>query len=363
MGKILGRYVLREVVTAWLLMMGVLLIILMAFEISAVLERAAASQFPSGVIFRLIYLGVLQYVSLVAPMALLLGIVWAFGRLYHDSEMAAALACGVRPVVFYAPVAVLGLLVAAALAGVTLVLAPSATHQALSLRNEAVRAGQFAPLQAGQFRAFGGGNAVVYAQQVQPDGTLGQVFVERTQGPVVEVALANEARHTISPDGKTQTIELYNGERFEGIPGSPQFRIMRFAEHTLPIRMPPVRSAVTDLDAQPTAALFAAADPRSQAKLQWRIALPLMCFVLALVALPLSKLEPRQGRYARIWLAVVLYVVYSNLLTAGETWIARGAIPEVLGLWWTHIAVVLLAVAITMGPTAVQRLRYRPVNA
>lgn len=363
MGKILGRYVLREVVTAWLLMMGVLLVILMAFEVSAVLERAAASQFPAGVILRLIYLGVLQYVSLVAPMGLLLGIVWAFGRLYHDSEMAAALACGVRPAIFYTPVILLGLLVAAALAAVTLVLAPSATHQALALRNEAVRAGQFAPLQAGQFRAFGGGNAVVYAEKVQPDGTLGDVFVERTQGPVVEVALASEARHTVSADGKTQTIELYHGERFEGVPGRPEFRIMRFAEHTVPIRMPAEASAITDLDAQPTSALFASPDPRHQAKLQWRIALPLMCFVLAIVALPLSRLEPRQGRYARIWLAVVVYVVYSNLLTAGETWIARGTIPVDLGLWWTHIAVVLLAVALTVVPMAARRLRYRPVSA
>lgn len=363
MGKIFGRYVLREVITAWLLMMGVLLVILMAFEVSAVLERAAASQFPEGVILRLIYLGMLQYVSLVAPMGLLLGIVWAFGRLYHDSEMAAALACGVRPATVYVPVILLGFLVAAALAAVTLVLAPSATDQALKLRNEAVRAGQFAPLQAGQFRAFGGGNAVVYAEKVQPDGTLGDVFVERSQGPKVEVAVAKEARHMASPDGKTQTIELFNGERFEGVPGSPEFRIMRFAEHTVPIRMPAASSAVTDLDARPTAALFASPDLRSQAKLQWRIALPLMCFVLAVVALPLSRLEPRQGRYARIWLAVVLYVVYSNLLTAGETWIARGTIPVALGLWWTHIAVVLLAVTLAAGPAAAQRLRYRPARA
>ena len=361
-GKILGRYVLREVITAWLLMMGVLLVILMAYEVSAVLERAAASQFPSGVILQLIYLGMFQYVSLVAPMGLLLGIVWAFGRLYHDSEMAAALACGVRPAIFYRPVILLGLLVAAALAVVTLVLAPSATDQALTLRDQAIRAGQFAPLQAGQFRAFGGGNAVVYAEKVRPDGTLGDVFVERTQGPVVQVALARKARHTVSPDGTTQTIELYHGERFEGVPGSPEFRIMRFAEHTVPIRMPAASSVVTDLDAVPTAALFASADLRHQAKLQWRIGLPLMCFILTVVALPLSRLEPRQGRYARIWLAVAVYFIYLNLLSAGETWIARGTIPVAIGLWWTHIAVVLLAAALTLGPAAVQRLRHRPAR-
>ena len=338
-------------------MMAVLLIILTAYEVGAVLERAAASQFPQGVIARLIYLGLLQYVSLVAPMALLLGIIWAFGRLYHDSEMAAALACGVRPAMLYRPVIALAVVVAAGLAAVTLVLAPRATFQALTLRDKAIRAGQFAPLAPGQFRAFGGGSAVVYAQQVEPNGALGNVFIERTRGSTVEVAVANQARHTVSPDGTTQTIELYHGERFEGVPGSAQFRIMRFAEHTVPIPMPAVHQVVTDLDAAPTAALYASRDLRQQAKLQWRIALPLMCLVLAIVALPLARLRPRQGRYARVWVALVLYVVYLNLLSAGEEWLGHGQIPLLLGLWWVHVVVILLAVAMMRGPELASRMR------
>lgn len=363
MGKIIGRYILREVVSAWLLMMAVLLIILTAYEVGVVLERAAASQFPQGVIFRLIYLGLLQYVSLVAPMALLLGIIWALGRLYHDSEMAAALACGVRPMTLYRPVIGLAIAVAAALGAVTLVLAPAATDQALTLRDQAIRAGQFAPLEPGQFRAFDGGSAVVYAQKVEPNGALGNVFIERTRGSEVEVALANQARHTVSADGKRQSIELYHGERFEGVPGSARFRIMRFAEHTVPIPTPPANALVTDLDAAPTAALYASSAPRRQAKLQWRIALPLMCLVLAIVALPLSRLAPRQGRYARIWLAVVLYVVYLNLLTAGEAWIGRGTIPTYLGLWWVHAVVILLAIVIARGPAVAHRIRFGWVRA
>lgn len=362
-GKIIGRYVLREVLTAWLLMMVVLLIILTAYEVGAVLERAAASQFPQGVIARLIYLGLLQYVSLVAPMALLLGIIWAFGRLYHDTEMAAALACGVRPGTMYRPVIALAVVVAAGLAAVTLVLAPSATFQALTLRDKAIRAGQFAPLQPGQFRSFGGGSAVVYAQQVEPNGTLGNVFIERTQGRTVEVAVANQARHTVSPDGTTQTIELYNGERFEGVPGSAQFRIMRFAEHTVPIPMPPANQVVTDLDAAPTATLYSSTNPRAQAKLQWRIALPLMCLVLAIVALPLARLKPRQGRYARVWVALVLYVVYLNLLSAGEAWLGHGRIPSYLGLWWVHGVIILLAVAISRAPALANRVRLTGARA
>ena len=132
MGKILGRYILREVVLAWLVVTGVLLVILLANEVVGVLERAAANQFPQGVVLELIGLGALQYLSILLPVGLLLGVVLAFGRLYHDSEMAAAFACGAGPANVYLPVALLAVVVAAALAWLTLVLAPQATAQALS---------------------------------------------------------------------------------------------------------------------------------------------------------------------------------------------------------------------------------------
>src|SRR5216110_910470 len=179
MGNTLGRYVLREVVTAWLLVTGVLLVILLVNQMVGVLERAAANQYPEGVVLELIGLGALQNLSILLPVGLLLGVVLAFGRLYHDSEMAAALACGAGPANIYLPVALLAALGTAGLAWLTLVLAPNATARALNLRSAALRAGQFAPIAPGKFRNFGGGNAVVYAQDVNPDGTLAEVFVER----------------------------------------------------------------------------------------------------------------------------------------------------------------------------------------
>src|SRR5215831_16124085 len=161
LGSILSRYILREVVTTWLVVTGVLLVILVANEVVGVLERAAANQYPQGVVLELIGLGALQNLSILLPVGLLLGVVLAFGRLYHDSEMAAALACGVAPSKLYLPIAALAIVVTAFLAWLTLVLAPQATERTLALRNAAVRAGQFAPIAAGKFRTFGGQSAVI----------------------------------------------------------------------------------------------------------------------------------------------------------------------------------------------------------
>jgi len=357
--NILGRYILREVVAAWLAVTGVLLIILLANQVAGVLERAAVNQYPKGVVLELIGLGALQNLSLLVPFGLLLGVVFAFGRLYHDSEMAAALACGIAPLRIYLPVASLAVLVTVGLAWLTLGLAPQATARALSLRNAALRAGQFAPIAAGKFRSFGGGNTVVYAQNVNKDGTLGDVFVERNRGPVVEVALAQRARHSVSPDGSTHTITLYDGERYEGQPGSPEFRIEHFVEQSIPVQVPVTAGVVKNLEAQPSLALWKSHDVNKRAELHWRVAMPVSCIVLTLLAVPLSRLRPRQGRYARVWLAVVIYFLYQNLINIGRSWIARGSIPEAVGLWWAHAAVGMLALVVIYGPSIAHRIRYR----
>jgi lipopolysaccharide export system permease protein len=350
---------LREVVAAWLLVTGVLLIILLAQQVSTVLQRAAVNQYPQGVVFELIVLGALQNLSILLPIGLLLGVVLAFGRLYHDSEMAALLACGASPLNLYVPIGLLAAVVTASLAWLTLSLAPDSTVRTLNLRSEALRAGQFAPIAPGKFRMFGGGNAVVYAEDVNRDGTLAKVFVERSIGDKVEVAVADRARHEITSDGMTHIITLYDGERFEGVPGSAEFRVMHFGEHVVPMRVPPFSDVVRNLDATPTSVLIASKDPVQKAELQWRIAMPMMCIVLALLAIPLSSLRPRQGRYDRVWVAVLIYFLYFNLISTGKSWIARSkGPPAILGLWWVHLLVILVALAIVAGPGLISRLRH-----
>jgi lipopolysaccharide export system permease protein len=359
LGNILSRYILREVVTAWLVVSAVLLLILLANQVVGVLERAAANQYPQGVVLELVGLGALQYLSILLPVGLLLGVVLAFGRLYHDSEMTAALACGAGPANIYVPVVLLALAVTGVLAWLTLVLAPDSTARVLSLRNEALRAGLLAPLQPGKFRTFGSGNAVVFAEKVARDGTLGKVFIERNRGPLVEMALADHATHSVTADGLTHVLTLYDGERFEGVPGSAEFRIVRFAEHVIPVQVPPLSDVIRDLEARSTRSLVDSSDRAERAELHWRMTMPIMCLVLALIAVPLSRLKPRQGRYARVWLAVVIFFAYYNIAAAGKTWIARGTLPEALGLWWTHLMVALLALSVILGPSVAQRLRYR----
>ena len=359
MGRILDRYILREIIASWVVVTGVLLVVLLTNQLARVLQRAANNQYPHDVVLKLIGLGVLQNLGILVPVGLLLGIVLALGRLYHDSELTAAQACGVGPSRVYGPIAVFAVVIALLQLWISLSLAPAALSQTLALRTAALRSGQFSPIAAGRFRTFGGSDAVVYAERVNHDGTLSKVFVEREQRGKVEVALADRARHEVTPDGRTHRITLYDGERFEGVPGGAKFRIMRFAEHVIPVPIPPPPSVASNPSAMPMRALLASNDLKAAAELQWRIALPMMAVVLAVLAVPISRLRPRQGRYARVWMAILLYLIYSNLVSTGTVWIQKGRVPPTIGLWWTHAVVIALTVLAVWAPGAMARARAR----
>ena len=360
MGNILGRYILREVVLAWLLVTGVLLVILLAYQVVGVLERAAVNQFPPGVVLQLICLGALQYLSILLPVGLLLGVVLAFGRLYADSEMAAALACGAGPANIYLPVALLAVVVAVGLAWLTLVLAPEATaagpQPAPGRRaRRAVRAHRRRQVPQLRRRQRGG-----VRTGCEPRRHAAQ-RVRGAQPRAAGAGGARRARPSLGDRGRhdTHSYTLRRGA-LRGRAGQCRVphRALRRARRA-GAGAAHERDVVRDLEARPSAELARAAEPAERAELQWRIATPLMCLVLALIAVPLARLRPRQGRYARVWIALIIFLLYTQLISVGKVWIARGTLPGFLGLWWTHAAVVLLALLVILGPRFANRLRYR----
>ena len=172
MARILSRYLLREVLVAWLAVTAVLLVILLTNQLASVLARAAEGGFPRAVVLDLVGLGVVRNLAVLLPVGLLLGVMLALGRLYHDSEMTAVVACGVEPLRIYAPIALLALAVAMLVGWLSLRAGPEAAAWVQTLRSTALHAGEFSPITPGRFRSFGGGSAVFYAESQSADGTL-----------------------------------------------------------------------------------------------------------------------------------------------------------------------------------------------
>lgn len=332
----LDRYLLREVTLTFVAVTGVLLVILLSNQLARVLGQAVQSGFSGSVMVALIGLTTLQQLTVLLPIGLYLGIVLALGRLYHESEMTAMAACGVGTARIYRPVALLTAFVVAALAVLSYRVVPAAGVRAQEIRVEALRTAQFGALEPGRFRSFAGSDVVFYAERVNPNGQLEGVFVQRRVGDRVEIAVAERAEQRGAGQSE-QLFVLQNGTRYEGVPGAPEWRVVTFKEHGIPVRLPDVKAKSEKLSLKPTSALIGSRDADDRSELAWRTAVPVMAFALMLLAVPLSKLRPRQGRFARVGVAVLAYFVYSNLVAAVRAWMGKGSPGGALGMWWVHL--------------------------
>ncbi len=308
------------------------------------LERAAQYQYPRVLVLQLFALGAAENFSLLLPLGLMLGVVLALGRLYHDSEMTAAQACGFGGARSWLPVAALALVIALLSGWLSLLFAPQAAARRAALSAEALRAGLAEPFAAGRFRSFDGGRTVIYGASTNPAGEMQHVFIKQAAGDAVITTVAQRAYRQVGADGLSQTIVLRDGERLEGVPGASRYRILKFAELRVPLAAPAAAARSARVDERASAALARSGQLRERAELQWRLGFPLMVLVAALCAAPLGRLRPRQGRYARIWLAVLFFALYGNLAIAARTWFEHGTTPPAIGIWWVHVPFVALGI-------------------
>lgn len=345
--SIVSRYVFRECLAALTLVLAVVFLILLSNQFAEVLGDAAAGSLPREAVFPILGLTSLSYVTMLAPFALFLGILLALARLNRDSEMAALWACGIGPARLLRPIGLLSLLLAAATSWLSLVQTPSAIRRIEEIKIEAQEALQVSVIEAGKFASPDSGETVVYARDVRGDELAG-VFLQRHVGERIVAILADRGRRVQDAETGLMSFVLFDGTHYEGVPGETDFFVMQFGEQGFPVRAPEDDEYEPPIEMRSTAELIAAGDPAAAAELQWRISSPLSMFVLAVLAVPLSRSSPRAGRYSRAGIGILIYIIYANTLSIARVWLERGLVPEWVGLWWVHaiaglVAVLLLA--------------------
>ncbi len=357
---ILRRYIFRETFQVWLVVTLVLLAILLSNQFARVLGDAASNRVPRDAVLQVLGLTTLNYLTILVPVAFLLGVMLALGRLYRDSEMAAMMACGVGYATIYRAVLPMVGVIAALLAWLSLELAPWAVREVEAIEVELQRTATLGVLEPGRFITLGDPDTVLYAEQVSAEGVLGNLFIQRLRGDRIEVLLAASGERVMGADGVSQSFVLRQGRRYEGVPGRRDFRLIEFEEHGIPL--PGVRATTDELrvEARPLSDLLADTSRENMAELHWRMGVPITLLVVAVLAVPLSRSPPRAGRFGRVGLGILVYLVYTNLLTAGRLWLERGEVPSWLGLWWVHALVMLLALALLLREEGLLRRRARP---
>jgi len=345
--SLINQYILRETLGAWIVVTVVLFVIVMTNQFAEILGEAASDQLPKDAVFGVLGLASLQYLTALTPIGLFLGVMLALARLNRDSEMSAIMACGIGPANILMPVSLLALVLSVGLAWLALVKTPEASWKIEEIKLQAREQLELGVLESGRFTTPDSGNTIIYAREVEGEQIRG-VFIQRQTRNGVVVILADRGQRVQSSTDGQLTFVLYEGRRYEGVPGERNFKVTEFREHGIPIGRALADTSVELIEAKPTSVLFGSPDPEHQAELQWRFSSPISLLVLALLAVPLSRSRPQEGRYARLGVGVLVYVIYVNAMSVGRVWVEREQVPTWLGLWWVHLALGLLGLLLLM---------------
>jgi lipopolysaccharide export system permease protein len=345
--RILDRYIFREIALTWLAVTAVLLFILLTNQFARVLGEVAKDSLPKDAIFQIIGLTAVQYMTVLVPIGLFLSIMLALGRLYRDSELPAMMACRVGPGDLYRPMSWLMVPLVIGVGWLAMDTSPKALSAIERISIEARRQADLASIEPGKFAIDNSQGAVVYAESVSGRGVVENVFMQRMlDDGAVEVIVAKRGEQRESDDPNTRYFVLFDGRRYEGVPGTSKFRVMEFAEHGIPYQLPGVEAEKPEPRAMRTLDLMASSVPAEIAEWHFRIGVPMATLVLSILAVPLSRSQPRQGRYGRLAIGLLVFIIYFNLMSAGTAWLEQGTISPHIGIWWVHA--LMLTIALTL---------------
>ncbi|MCY4421029.1 MAG: LPS export ABC transporter permease LptF [Gammaproteobacteria bacterium] len=339
----LNRYFSRELALTFVAVSAVLLTVVISKSFISLLTRVMDGKMSADAVLSILGLGILDATILLAPFALFVSVMLVLGRLYRDSEIYAIKANGISvlrlfryAVLFVLPVLVL-------LAYASLFLTPQIAQKIETIKLEAKERTSIMGLVPGQFIEARQGDWVVFIEAAErKTGTARNIFIYDQRGERVSIETAHSAQQAESPEVEGKSLVLTQGQRYEGIPGEGGFTVLSFDRHI--VRIPELDVALDrdDPEFMTVAQLLGSHRTQDQAELQWRLSIPLAALLLILLAFPLSVVRPRQGRFAKLVLAIVIYLIYSNLMILAETWVANGRLPTVPGLFIVHGALVIM---------------------
>lgn len=366
------RYFSRELLNSLLTVTLIVLVIFLGNQLIRYLNDAAAGNMALGVLGRLLLLEIPYLLGLLLPLTLFIALLLTLGRISSDHEWVVLKACGLSPWQQWKMIAkpcagvillvtILSLWVQPKLAGYR--------NQLLATTNAGATIQTLVP---GKFQSSGNRHFVFYVNESSIDHQhLKNIFIaeqrpttsnDNTQWNVVK---AKNGELTEDPITHAQFIQINQGNRFIGDIGTNNYQIIKFDRYLMLARNPPAGSIGNEMDALSLSQLFGiikaktSNDPNikayAKAELEWRLGLPVSCFLLAILALCMGEVPPRQGRYAKFFPGILILVFYTNMLFVFRGWIANGKISAFPGIGWMFFALIIFILAYTPSWAYLQR--------
>jgi lipopolysaccharide export system permease protein len=357
---IIFRYLLKEVAKAQLAVFLVLMTIFISQKFVHYLGEASDGGIPGQMVMTFIALKVPELAMMILPLSLFLGILLAYGRIYADSEMTVLHACGISEWYVVRVTLTLAFITAIITGVFTLYLAPLASEYQYQVQEELSADSGLSALVSGRFQQTGNKDAIVFIHdKSRDDKSFNKVFVaqlpdeKQSEQSVINSSMVYaENGRVLEDESGSQRLILTNGTRYHSDPVTNEFRSVNFDNYYIQIQDQEVEHKRRKLNALTTRQLFTEATPEVEAEyratIQWRMAFPLACIILTFIAVPLSVVNPRQGKFGKMLPALMLFLGYFLLLISMRSGIEKGAIPSGIGLWPVHIFALFMGLMLLM---------------
>jgi len=347
---IIQRYLVKEIMLAFLGTLFVLLLIIIGNSFVRLLSGVSAGNLPVDAIGKLVLLQSVNAIIKLVPIALLIGMMLAFGRLYRDHEIIALHASGIGPKQFYKGIFLFVGPLTLLIAALVLFIVPNIEQASQDIKREIKQRPEAAGIPVGEFMhtKVSDKQLTLFVEDIDEENVvMKKVFLhldnkKSTTDNTEMILTGKQALLYIAPDSGSRVFKFKNGSLYNNNRNTGEFSIFKFAEHGLHIPALKI-SEYRNLETISFIKLLKNNDTKSKAEIHWRLALIFSAPVMALLAFPLSHTTPRQGRYGKLALGILLYAVYANLIITGQSKIEDGVIPNWLGLWWVHAIFIALS--------------------
>jgi len=351
---IIFRYLVRELSGTFFAVTLVLLMIIVSGRLIKTMASAAAGEVSMELILLALLYRMPSFLEIIIPLALFLSILIGYGRLYAESEMTVLTATGFsdKKLLGYSliPAAFMVLVVAL----FSMYLSPLGAQKTEDLYLEEAKLTEFELLAPGRFQSAPGGSRVTYTESLSSDKQqMNHVFIADGDALI----LAQRGTQYVSPETGSRYLELHEGRRYDLTPGSAELQILDFQRYGVRMAEEQPERRKLRKEAVPTQDLFGSDNPQHVAQLHWRLSLMMLVPVGTLLAFPLSRVNPRQGRFARMFPALMLFMVYVSMLAGLIGLVEKGRVSPYLSLWLVHLLFLLLALTFFLWP-AFKRWRY-----
>ena len=348
---IIDRYIIREIVKPTVAICTVLIFIFGCYISTRYGEDAVHGMLPGSSVLQLILLRIIIALEVLLPTTLYLSVVIALGRLYRDAELTAMFACGISMARVIKSVFFVSIIAGLVVASLSLFIRPWAWNKFFQIKTQAEANFDLTRMKSGTFYSIDGGERVVFADEVdERKNWAKRVFIQTKTADSLQIIFVDQARQSDDEITGKPILLFQDGHLYEFPSSGANGLILDFENSAMHLVPKDVLNDDYKVKAVATQTLLHSNNLEEIAELQWRFTAPLSTILLALLAIPLSRSSPRQGKYVKAPVAILIFAVYYNFSALTKKWVAQGVIAVVPGIWWGQLMLAALIVFLFWQP-------------